>query len=89
MEIQVLEASYGLTVDPHAAGNRTPKVRALCEGTQRCEFEVDQRNFGDPFAGHAKDFRVTWRCGSNPGNKVIAYPPIKEGQGRSVLLTCP
>ena len=50
---------------------------------------VDQRNFGDPFAGHPKDFRVTWRCGPNLGNKVMAYPPIKEGQGRSVLLTCP
>ena len=62
--INVTGASYGLNCGA-PAGNATQHAQQTCNGKTSCDYVVDVLILGDPTYGCAKDYRISWRCGSS------------------------
>src|SRR5580698_1883647 len=62
-------------------GNATRAVSMSCDGANTiCPVAVDEVRLGDPAFGCAKDFMVTWTCGSNLSPQVIYVAPDASRQ---------
>ena len=61
-------------------------MQAACNGLTSCNYTVRVETLGDCAVYQAKDFRVTYSCGST--NK-RASAPAEAGFGSVVTLTCP
>jgi hypothetical protein len=68
----------------------TDKVKEICRGKANgkaiCQFTVKSTDFGDPAAGCAKDFAVSFHCSDRPGDVEVSLPG--EALGKSVELDC-
>jgi hypothetical protein len=83
--IQIVNASYGLSCG-NASGNRTAKVRELCQNKNTCSIQVNNSTFApDPFLNCAKDFSVSWTCN---GSKRYEYFPASTNEEYFVTLDC-
>ena len=96
--IQVVEATYGKSCEKftpsegHAnqvkPGNATTAVAQVCDKAQAsCHFIVDDSKLVDPASGCAKDFLITWRCGSSP--TTYQSHLAAEANGKTAVLRCP
>jgi len=94
--IHVAEATFGNSCLAVAAtsgtkiqpGNTTAAVIKACDKSRgSCTFAVDRDEIGDPAVGCNKDFKASWRCGSDPTvhQTYLAAP----ADSKLALLTCP
>jgi M6 family metalloprotease-like protein len=81
--VQVAAATYGANCGA-PPGNVTAPLAKACGGRGACTYKIDHRVIGDPKANCAKDFTVTWRCGSV--SRETTAP--QEASGREVYLYC-
>jgi hypothetical protein len=95
--IQVVEATYGKSCEnftPPAGytnqvkqGNVTAAVAKACDKAQEnCHFVIDDSKIVDPAPGCAKDFLVSWRCGSTAGTH--RFHLGAEANGKTAVLSC-
>jgi M6 family metalloprotease-like protein len=82
--VQVSAATYGGNCGA-PSGNVTAPLAKACSGRTHCTYKLDYRVIGDPKPHCAKDFKVTWRCGSV--NREAGAPP-EAGLGREFYLFC-
>jgi hypothetical protein len=96
--IHVTEATYGescLRFAPALGhtnlvkiGNATVVASQFCDNTDvLCPIYIDHVKLGDPAAGCAKDFAVSWRCGTSQTVHHIRL--AAEAIGQVTWISCP
>jgi peptidoglycan/LPS O-acetylase OafA/YrhL len=94
--IEVVDATYGKSckhfsppapaLNTFRRGNATDSVKQACAGTTKCAYLIDVNRIGDPAMGCAKDFRVVYKCKSDPVEKSLLVPA--EANGRTAVIDC-
>ncbi len=84
--VQIESATYGGSCGA-AKGNVTLKVQAECQGRAQCIYVVNAARIGDPAAGCAKSFAVSFTCA--PYHDVhTVFIPGEAGLGSVARLVC-
>lgn len=84
--IDIESATYGESCGV-AQGSQTKAVFDACQGKGTCNFNISVGALGDPAPGCAKEFSVTYVCGSSAAFKIERVPG--EANGKTMALTCP
>jgi hypothetical protein len=90
--IRVISGTYGgncrgrLTGGAGGTPDKTPHLKAECEGKEVCEYSVVWQKIGDPAAGCSKDYVAVWQCPAGGGGTARAEP--EAGLGSKVVLSC-
>ncbi len=82
-QIEVRSAVYGANCG--RASNVTWHPARICNGRDRCRYEIDHQQIGDPAIGCYKDFRIGWSCRGQAPNYTIVSG---EASGKTVFLRC-
>lgn len=90
--IRVVSGTYGgncqgrLTGGAGGTPDKTPHLKAECEGKGVCEYSVVWQKIGDPASGCRKDYVAVWQCPGGGGGTARAEP--EAGNGSKVILSC-
>ena len=79
-KINILEASYGSSLDESMRGNATTAAAMFCNGREKCDYKVSSQFLGDPAPGKDENFEIHWKCGKNGPEKKTALPAPADGQ---------
>ena len=90
--IRVVSGTYGgncqgrLTGGAGGTPDKTPHLKAECEGKDFCEYRVIWQKIGDSASGCRKDYVAVWQCSGGGGGTARAEP--EAGNGSKVVLSC-
>ena len=80
--LNIFSATYGGSSSSRV--NFAQHIGRACNGKSFCSYTIDHKLLGDPVPGVAKNYAVTYGCGSGTNTKRVDA----EASGKRVFLSC-